>query len=120
MPRIRIKRGLARVLDDMAAAGQLAAGELYWLTNEKRLAVGDSPNSFVRVPTPSDVPLAKPRIAIDLQYSEPLATGRLYWMTDENRLAVASSTSSFVRLARKDEVSSSGGVSAAKLFFLTH
>lgn len=46
MPSIYIKRGTRAQLDAAAAAGQLAAGELYLITDEARLAVGLSASSY--------------------------------------------------------------------------
>lgn len=46
MPSIRIKRGTRAQINAAAAAGQLAAGELYLITDEARLAVGTSATGY--------------------------------------------------------------------------
>ena len=48
MSSIRVKRGTRAQLDAAAAAGRLKEGEPYLITDEKRLAVGLSSNSYSR------------------------------------------------------------------------
>lgn len=46
MPKVYVRRGTRAQLDAAATAGQLAAGEVYLITNEQRLAVGLSAGSY--------------------------------------------------------------------------
>lgn len=46
MPRLRIKRGTRAQIETAKAAGQLAAGELYLVTDENRLAFGTATNAY--------------------------------------------------------------------------
>ena len=48
MPSIKVKRGTRAQIDAAAAASKLSSGEIYLITDEKRLAVGISPNSYSR------------------------------------------------------------------------
>lgn len=46
MPSVKVKRGTRAQLNTAAAANQLAAGEVYLITDENRIAVGLSINSY--------------------------------------------------------------------------
>lgn len=46
MPSVRIKRGTRAALDALATVGSLAAGEEYLITDESRIAVGLTPNTY--------------------------------------------------------------------------
>ena len=48
MPSIRVKRGTRAQLDAASVSNLLLAGEVYLITDEKRLAVGLSSNSYSR------------------------------------------------------------------------
>lgn len=46
MAKIIVKRGTAAQVAAAAAAGQLTVGELYYITNSGKLAIGASPSSY--------------------------------------------------------------------------
>lgn len=48
MSSIKVKRGTRAQIDAAAVASNLSSGEIYLITDEKRLAVGISPNSYSR------------------------------------------------------------------------
>ncbi len=46
MPSVRIKRGTRAALDILALGGSLHAGEEYLITDERRIAVGLTSNTY--------------------------------------------------------------------------
>lgn len=47
MPNIQHKRGTRAALDALVSSSQLLTGQIYFITDEKRLAVATGVNSYV-------------------------------------------------------------------------
>jgi hypothetical protein len=54
MPSIQVKRGTRSQLDSAASANQLKVAELYWITDEDRVAIGKSVSAYVDIGKASD------------------------------------------------------------------
>lgn len=47
MPKIQIKRGTVSQVNSAAASNNLSIGELYFLTDEDRIAIGKSASQYI-------------------------------------------------------------------------